>query len=125
MAIRNKFICSGLFWICSCVCYGGEAGIVNAEVECSHKLCRFRVTMQHEDEGWEHYVNRFEILNLEKNKILGFRKLQHPHVKEQPFTRSASVLFDELPSAVVIRAYDSIHEYGGKEIILAIPHSEP
>lgn len=125
MALKHKTFFLALFCFFSSSSYGGEADVIDAHVECSKNFCRFTVTIQHEDEGWEHYVNRFEILNLEKNRILGHRRLRHPHVKEQPFTRTASVLFHEPIAEVVIRAYDTVHEYGGKEMILNVPMELP
>ncbi len=119
--LNSRFICISLFWFYASAGLCGEADIVAAEVECNENLCQFKVTIQHDDEGWDHYVNRYEILDLEKTKILGFRRLQHPHVKEQPFTRSVPVLLDESTSQVIIRAFDTVHEYGGKELIVDVP----
>lgn len=48
---------------------------------------RVDVTLRHPDTGWEHYADGWEVLDS-KGKKLAFRKLMHPHVEEQPFTRS-------------------------------------
>ena len=48
---------------------------------------RFDVTIRHPDTGWEHYADGWEVLDADGNR-LGFRELAHPHVNEQPFTRS-------------------------------------
>ncbi len=50
---------------------------------------RFDVTLLHDDTGWDHYADGWEILDADGNSS-GFRKLHHPHVNEQPFTRSLS-----------------------------------
>ncbi len=98
-----------------------EADVLSCKVECSNNFCRFEVTVKHNDEGWEHYAKGIEILNLDKTKVLGFRPLRHPHVKEQPFTRTISVLFSEPTDRVIIRAYDSVHEFGGNELEVVLP----
>lgn len=81
----------------------------------------FSVTVSHADEGWDHYADRWEVVTLD-GKILGTRVLLHPHVGEQPFTRSlAGVEIPEGINKVIIRARDSVHGYGGKEIEVELP----
>ena len=41
------------------------------------------------DSGWDHYANRWEVLEPE-GQVIATRTLLHPHVDEQPFTRSLS-----------------------------------
>jgi hypothetical protein len=48
---------------------------------------RFDVTLSHPDTGWEHYADGWRVLDM-KGLELGRRVLAHPHVNEQPFTRS-------------------------------------
>lgn len=103
--------------------HAGEADIIDTKVECSNNLCRFKITVQHNDEGWEHYAKHVEILNMNRDKLLGSRLFHHPHVQEQPFTRTATVLFKEPVDQVIIRAFDTVHEFGGKELVVEIPHS--
>lgn len=50
---------------------------------------RFDVTLSHPDTGWEHYADGWEVLAPDGTS-LGLRELVHPHVDEQPFTRSLS-----------------------------------
>jgi hypothetical protein len=100
----------------------GEADVLEVEVSCdAERICSLDVTVQHADEGWEHYANRWEVL-FPDGEILATRVLAHPHVDEQPFTRSLDEV--EIPSdldEVVIRAHDSVHEYGGREITVELP----
>ena len=49
----------------------------------------FDVTLRHPDTGWDHYADGWEVLAPDGTR-LGFRELLHPHVNEQPFTRSLS-----------------------------------
>ncbi len=48
---------------------------------------RVSVTLSHPDTGWDHYADGWEVLDADGNS-LGVRVLAHPHVTEQPFTRS-------------------------------------
>ena len=50
---------------------------------------RFDVTLSHPDTGWDHYADGWRVLDMAGNE-LGLRVLAHPHVQEQPFTRSLS-----------------------------------
>ena len=55
-------------------------------------------------------------------EILATRILRHPHVEEQPFTRSLDKV--ELPegsTSVRIRAGDSVHGLGGAEVLVPLP----
>lgn len=68
----------------------------------------FDVTLSHGDTGWDDYANGWRVLDSDGNE-LGVRKLAHPHVNEQPFTRSLSGV--RIPSGsqeVGIQASDSI-----------------
>ncbi len=48
---------------------------------------QFDVTLSHPDSGWDHYADGWRVLDMDGNE-LGTRVLFHPHVDEQPFTRS-------------------------------------
>ncbi|MFC5583493.1 hypothetical protein ACFPOD_00080 [Nitratireductor kimnyeongensis] len=100
----------------------GEADIVDVNVIAeSAGTYSFEVTVEHADEGWEHYADRWDVLDNAGN-VLGSRKLLHPHVSEQPFTRSLSgVTLPDGLTHVTIRAHDSVHGYGGKEMKVSIP----
>ena len=50
---------------------------------------RFDVTILHPDSGWDHYADGWQVLAPDGTQ-LGYRELAHPHVNEQPFTRSLS-----------------------------------
>ena len=49
------------------------------------------VTLRHEDTGWDDYADGWRIETAD-GTILGHRVLVHPHVDEQPFTRSLHTL---------------------------------
>lgn len=100
----------------------GEADVLDAAVRKSAAgEYNFDVTVAHQDEGWSHYADKWDVLGPEET-ILGTRTLLHPHVGEQPFTRSLSGV--EIPAAfteVTIRAHDSVHGYGGATITIQVP----
>ncbi len=98
----------------------GEADVLSAEVEhLNGDFYRFKVTVQHTDEDWEHFAKAWEVLGPDGTK-LGARILQHPHINEQPFTRSMTITIPKQINKVTIRAYDLIHEFGGKELTIDI-----
>ncbi len=68
----------------------------------------FSVTLRHGDTGWDHYADGWEVLTP-NGKRLGYRELVHPHVNEQPFTRSLSgVLIPAGTAYVLVRAHCSV-----------------
>lgn len=69
---------------------------------------RVDVTLLHPDTGWDHYADGWEILDTEGNR-LGYRELAHPHVNEQPFTRSlGNVTLPDGTREIFIRARCSV-----------------
>ncbi|MDH3661407.1 MAG: hypothetical protein OEU92_15495 [Alphaproteobacteria bacterium] len=102
----------------------GEADVVGVEVTLeSAGSYRFDVTVEHADEGWDHYADAWDVVGPD-GVLLGTRTLLHPHENEQPFTRSLTGV--AIPdgngiSEVTLRARDSVHAYGGKEITVALP----
>ena len=99
---------------------GGEVEIVNVEVVCSSS-CTFSVTLKHGDEGWDHYANQWDVMLMD-GTLLKSRVLYHPHVDEQPFTRSLSgVKIPARTSRVKIRAKDLKHGYSSKDYTVQIP----
>ena len=106
--------------ISSASVYGGEVQIVDVEVACSNS-CTFSVTLKHGDEGWQHYANQWDVMTMD-GKLLKSRVLLHPHVNEQPFTRSLSgVKIPAGTSEVKIRAKDLKHGYSNDEYTVRIP----
>ena len=100
--------------------FADEVRIVDVKVECPGS-CTFAVTLEHNDEGWHHYANQWDVMSLD-GKLLGSRVLYHPHENEQPFTRSLSgVIIPAGVSQVKVRAMDSVHGYSKQEVLVDIP----
>jgi len=102
--------------------FAGEADVLKVEVEnTGSRTYRFSVTIRHADTGWDHYANRFEVLSPD-GTVLGTRTLHHPHVNEQPFTRSLSgVRIPNPVTSVTVRAGDSVHGDGGRAQTVRLP----
>ena len=100
----------------------GEADVVAVEaVAEAAGTWRFDVTVAHADEGWEHYADRWEVVAPD-GTVLGARVLAHPHVDEQPFTRSlGGVAIPDGIDRVSLRAHDSVHGLGGAEAVVELP----
>jgi hypothetical protein len=99
----------------------GEADILDATASREPGgTWRISATVAHADTGWDHYADRFEVLAPD-GTVLGTRVLLHPHVTEQPFTRTLTGL--DIPDGVtkiVLRAHDSVHGYGGAEFTVTL-----
>jgi hypothetical protein len=93
--------------------FTGEVTIVDASASPTGSgVYRFDVTLSHADSGWDHYADGWEVV-APNGRILGQRTLYHPHVEEQPFTRSLSgVVVPETIDRVEIRAHDKVHGHG-------------
>lgn len=107
---------------CSTASFAGEADVKNVAVKhTSSGTYRFDVTVLHADAGWDHYANKWDIV-APNGDVIDTRILHHPHDTEQPFTRSLTT--DKIPddlTHVIVRAHDSVHEYGGAEIKVELP----
>ena len=100
----------------------GEADVVGVEVSAEGGgSYRFDVTVEHGDEGWDHYADAWDVVGPD-GTVLGTRVLLHPHENEQPFTRSlGGVAIPDGVTEVTLRAKDSVHDYGGAEVKVTLP----
>jgi hypothetical protein len=85
----------------------------------------FHVTVQHPDTGWEDYADGWDVVmpdgtTLKPDPDSPFtRLLLHPHVSEQPFTRSQSgIVIPPDATQVRVRAHDLVDGYGGREVLV-------
>jgi hypothetical protein len=100
----------------------GEADVLDVKVERRGvDTYVFAVTVRHADSGWDHYADNWQILGPD-GTVLATRELAHPHVDEQPFTRTLDNV--RLPPGITrvrIRAHDTVHELGGAEREVVLP----
>lgn len=98
----------------------GEVKIVGAEARKSGDSWTFSVTLEHGDTGWDHYADLWQVFTPDGD-LLGERVLHHPHVNEQPFTRSLSgVKIPDGINEVVIKARDSVHGVAAQEFRISL-----
>lgn len=92
-----------------------EADVADVTVKSLGKN-RYKIstTVQHADQGWDHYADAWQVLDQDGN-VIGQRTLHHPHVNEQPFTRSLTLTIPESVEVITVRARDSVHGFGGVE----------
>lgn len=104
-------------------CVAGEADVIDVIVRHSFdNVYNFDVTIQHADDGWHHYADGWEVISGTDGKTrFAVRPLRHPHLTEQPFTRSMPIQIPQRVEQVIIRAHDNVHGYGGREITVIIP----
>lgn len=93
----------------------GEADVIDVKIR-HNGGNSFQVitTLAHTDTGWDHYANGWEILD-EEGHVIGKRVLFHPHVNEQPFTRSHTLDIPSTVNRITLRGLDSVHGQGGVE----------
>jgi hypothetical protein len=94
------------------VALAGQATVLGAQAERMGAHWRFAVTVAHADTGWDHYVDAWEVQAPDGTR-LAIRELMHPHVDEQPFTRTLSAV--HVPAhvtRVLIRAHDTVEGWG-------------
>ena len=99
----------------------GCADVVDAAVERSGDRFVVTATVQSADTGWDRYADAWEVRTTDGD-VLGTRVLAHPHVDEQPFTRSLTDV--EIPVAVTtveIAARDSAVGFCGTTATVAVP----
>jgi hypothetical protein len=82
---------------------------------------RFEVTVRSADTGWDKFADLWEV-RAPDGTVLGERVLAHPHVEEQPFTRSQSGI--EIPAetkSVTVVARDSVAGFCGQAFEVEVP----
>ena len=105
------------------VALAGEADVVKVAIMSFAKdgTWTFDVTVRHDDTGWDHYADKWEVVGPD-GQVLATRVLLHPHENEQPFTRSLDgVVIPPGVNVVTVRDHDKLHGYGGTEVMISIP----
>ncbi len=111
-----------LTMVMSTTLMAGEVDVENVEISSiGNGSFRVDVTLRHDDSGWDHYANQWDVLD-EEGKVIGTRVLYHPHVNEQPFTRSLTLAIPTSIKRITIEAHDLVHKTGGKTLEAEVPH---
>lgn len=100
----------------------GCADVIDAVVAVEGpRTYRFEVTVRSADTGDEKYADLWEV-RAPDGSVLGRRVLTHPHVAEQPFTRSqGGIAIPEGVTAVTIVARDTVAGFCGEPFELVLP----
>ena len=97
------------------------AEIVSAEATPGADGWRFDVTLRHADTGWDDYADGWRV-EAEDGTVLATRELLHPHIQEQPFTRSlGGVPIPEGARAAWIAASTSVGGWEGQRLEVVLP----
>lgn len=98
----------------------GPADVIAAEARQGAGGWTFSVTVAHGDTGWDHYADAWRVVGPD-GTVYGTRTLFHPHVDEQPFTRSLSgVVIPDGITEVIFEAHDSVHGWGGQRVTVTL-----
>lgn len=122
-AMKLACICSSLWLgsgLFSLAAAGGADVVDGAATALGDGKYRIDATVAHADTGWDHYADSWEVLGPD-GTVLGVRELAHPHVNEQPFTRSLTLEIPDGVTTVTLRATDSVHGLGGESFTLELP----
>ncbi len=100
----------------------GCADVVAVDVERGGDgTLTFAVTVASADTGNQKYADAWEVRTLD-GEVVGTRVLAHPHVDEQPFTRSLSgVSVPDGVAEVVVAARDSVAGFCGAALTVSLP----
>lgn len=93
--------------------FGDPALVVGAVATQTGGDWTFAVTIAHADTGWDDYADGWRVEHVD-GTVLATRVLHHPHIDEQPFTRSLSGV--ELPEGmtqVMIRTRTNVEGWDG------------
>ncbi len=85
-------------------------------------IYHFRVTIEYEDQGWENYVESWEIFAPD-GQVLGSRPFFEPELeREQTVSALAGIVIPEDIKTVTIRARTYPKGYEGDPVEVSIPH---
>ncbi len=104
----------------------GEVAIEYAKLESEGDgRWRISVTLRHNDTGRQHYADYWRVVDKNGN-VIATRKLVHPHVDEQPFTRSLSkVKIADGIRYVYIEAHDNVHGWSSDRLEVELDRTGP
>lgn len=124
--MRSHTALAALFCVMLLLVTGGvradEPSVLDVAVNANEDgTYSFNATVAHRDEGWKHYADKWEIVTPE-GQVIVERILFHPHVDEQPFTRSLSrVVVPIGVSEVTVRAYCNLTGVGSRTFTVKLP----
>ena len=121
--ILHGVLAASALMLASTQLLAGGADVVDVNITAlGDSKFRIDATVAHDDTGWEHYANRWDVLT-EDGELIDTRVLHHPHENEQPFTRSLTLEIPADVARVIVRAGDLVHgDDTGQTMIVDVPH---
>jgi len=121
-AMRRSGVLALLLFIQGTAFATGGADVLDVKArQTAPQMWHFSVTITHPDTGWDHYVDGWDVVLPDGSVIKPAageqftRTLVHPHVDEQPFTRSqGGVKIPVDVKQVTVRAHIKSEGYIGK-----------
>jgi len=113
----------GLTSIFAQVSQADEVEIVNVYMQQTDSGWRADVTLKHNDTGWEHYADAWRVVDG-NGHLFKTRVLYHPHINEQPFTRSLSgIIIPADQTIVYVEAHDKKHGWSSQRVKVDLTRS--
>ena len=97
------------------------ADVIGVDITPGEGGYRISATVSSPDTGWEQYADAW-VVRTPDGELLATRELLHPHVDEQPFTRSVSGV--DIPAEVgqvEVAARDSVAGFCGEVVVVDVP----
>jgi len=128
MAIQTRLIGFGLALLCLAGTAGpgiaGQVEIVHTQFISRDGIWQVYTTLRHGDTGGEHYADAWRVVT-DTGDILGTRTLLHPHVDEQPFTRSqGGITMPNDTHIVYVEAHDKVHGWSPQRVQVDLRRAE-
>jgi hypothetical protein len=113
----------GVFAFAWTVAHAGDVEVVAVTFDKQGKTWTVDTTLRHADSGWDHYANAWRVVTVD-GSVVGTRTLYHPHVDEQPFTRSLSgVAIPDGTTVVFVEAHDKVHGWSKQRVRVDLTQS--
>ncbi len=121
LTLKNIVLTASIYSIASPL-HAGMTEVIAVDAQKSkNEQYNFAVTLRHTDTGWEHFANKWDVIGAD-GVVYGTRILHHPHVEEQPFTRSLTgVSIPKDVKVIFIHSYDTIHGRSDQEYKVELP----
>ncbi len=114
MLFNKSLVLAGL--LLSTSVFANDVEIIKVVLTKNTGTWRVDVTLKHADEGWKHYADGWRLVD-EKGNEIGKRTLYHPHVNEQPFTRSLSgFVMPGNKKIIFVEAHDLKHGWSPNRV---------
>lgn len=114
---------AGLFAFASAAAHAGDVEVVAVTFDKQGGTWSVNTTLRHADSGWDHYADAWRVVTVD-GRVLGTRTLYHPHVDEQPFTRSLSgIAIPGSTTVVFVEAHDKVHGWSRQRVRVDLTQS--